>query len=57
MSERNKMNALKVKLKSLDPISKISELELKINNNKEVLKNILNNILIQKKNIINQEEK
>ena len=50
--DRN-MRIIKVKLKSLDPISKISELELKINNNKEVLKNILNNILIQKKNIIN----
>lgn len=52
ISERNKMNVVKVKLKSLDPISKISELESKINNNKEVLKNALNNILTRKKNII-----
>ena len=53
MSERNKMNIVKVKLKSLDPISKISELESKINNNKEVLKNALSNIITRKKNIIN----
>ena len=53
MSERNKMNVVKVKLKSWDPISKISELESKINNNKEVLKNALNNIITRKKNIIN----
>ena len=42
-----------VKLKDLNPINKITELESQVNTSKDKLNNILNNIISYKKNEIN----
>ena len=52
MSERDNRNIIKIKLKSLDPISKISKLETEIKRSKEILNSLLYNILNQKKSIL-----
>ena len=53
MRKKELRNLNTVKLKDLNPVNKITELESKINTNKDRLNNILNNIIYYKKNEIN----
>ena len=47
--EREKINLMNIKLKSIDPVNQITELESKLINRKESLRNTLKNIIARQK--------
>jgi len=50
--EREKINLMNIKLKSINPVNQITELESKLINRKEGLRNTLKNIITNKRNIL-----